>query len=195
MPEVETITLTADEFGNFFSEYRPLYIKLAYSYVHDIDVAKDLVTDCFLYIWEHRDTLTWGNGIRSYLYQCVRDKSYMYLRKQQALAKAKDHISKTAYWRMETSINALENNDFTKELFQAEIFEIFNEEFAKMPELTQKIFYASRVEELSRQEIALKYNLSPRKVAFEMSKAYAMLRLQLKDYLVIALILFSSIRE
>ena len=49
----QTPVLTSDEFGKFFSEYKNLFVSIAYGYVHDTDIAKDIVTDSFMYLWEH----------------------------------------------------------------------------------------------------------------------------------------------
>ena len=51
----QTPVLTSDEFGKFFSEYKNRFVSIAYGYVHDTDIAKDIVTDSFMYLWEHRE--------------------------------------------------------------------------------------------------------------------------------------------
>ena len=39
----QTPVLTSDEFGKFFSEYKNRFVSIAYGYVHDTDIAKDIV--------------------------------------------------------------------------------------------------------------------------------------------------------
>lgn len=188
MSETIPATIDADEFGKLFSEYRMRYVRIAYSYVQNMDAAKDIVTDCYLYIWEHKETLQWGESIKGYLYQCVHDRCRMYLRRQQALLRAKDDLSKSAYWRLRTSLDSLQNNDLTKKLFSAEVYEIYYRELERMPELTRLIYMASRQDEMTHQQIAEKYRISTRKVASEMQRALARLRLSLKDYLALLLL-------
>lgn len=182
MPQ-PTVTIDADEFGKLFSEYRMRYIQIARSYVRDLDVAKDIVTDCYLYIWEHKETLHWSESIKGYLYQCVHDRCRMYLRRQQALLRAKDDLSKSAYWRLQTSLDSLQHNDLTKKLFSTEVYEIYYRELERMPELTRAIYMASRQDDMTHQQIADKFGISTRKVASEMQRALARLRISLKDYL------------
>lgn len=189
MSQTSAATFDADDFGKLFSEFRMRYIRIAYSYVQDMDAAKDIVTDCYLYIWEHRDTLQWGESIKGYLYQCVCDRCRMYLRRQQSLLRAKDDLSKSAYWRLRTSLDSLQNNDLTKKLFSAEVYEIYYRELERMPELTRRIYMASRQDEMTHQQIAEKFGISPRKVASEMQRALSWLRLSLKDYLSVLLLL------
>lgn len=194
MSEPTRAIFNADEFGKLFSELRMRYIRIAYSYVRDMDAAKDIVTDSYLYLWEHRETLAWGEGIKGYLYQCVQDRCRMYLRRQQALLRAKDDLSKSAYWRLQTSLDSLQNNDLTKKLFSSEVNDIFYRELERMPALTRAIYLASREEEMTHQQIAEKFRITPRKVASEMQRALAQLRFSLKDYMVL-LILFALFRR
>ena len=52
-----------------------------------------------------------------------------------------------------------------------------------MPEMTRQIFFSSRFEDLTYEEIAAKYNVSPRKVKREIQSVLSMMRKSLKDYL------------
>lgn len=188
MPEPEAIACSADEFGKLFSDYRMRYIRIAHSYVHDMDVAKDIVTDCFLYVWEHRETLAWGESIKGYLYECVQDRCRMHLRRQQALLRAKDDLTKSAYWRLRTSLDSLQNNDLTHKLFSSEVYDIYYRELSEMPPLTRAVYMASRQDEMTHRQIAEKYRITTRQVASEMQRALARLRLSLRDYMALVLI-------
>ena len=66
---------------------------------------------------------------------------------------------------------------------------IYAEELSRMPELTRAVFLASRDEGLTYQEIALRYGISVRKVTSEIQKALCKLRISLKDYLCLILLL------
>lgn len=52
--------LTAEAFGRLFLECRSSFENIAFSYINDSDAAKDIVTDSFMYLWEHRETLEGG---------------------------------------------------------------------------------------------------------------------------------------
>ena len=52
-----------------------------------------------------------------------------------------------------------------------------------MSELSRNIFISSRFEDLTYEEIAAKYGVSPRKVKREIQKSLEILRVSLKDYL------------
>ena len=58
--------------------------------------------------------------------------------------------------------------------------------------LGKKVFVARRFEELSYKEIAEKYGITVRRVEFELEKAVKQLRVALKDYLPVLLMLLSD---
>ena len=102
--------LTAEAFGRLFLECRSSFENIAFSYINDSDAAKDIVTDSFMYLWEHRETLEGEDNIKGYLYMCVRARCISHLRKQQTLLKAKNELSDEAKWRIETSLGALSDS-------------------------------------------------------------------------------------
>lgn len=178
----QTPVLTSDEFGKFFSEYKNRFVSIAYGYVHDTDIAKDIVTDSFMYLWEHREQVNMAENIKGYIYFCVRTRCANHIKEQEVLRRAKNEITKDAYWKLQSSLNSLSSDELSKKLFQSEIIELFSRELAKMPELTRAVYQASRQEGLTYQQIAERYNISTRQVASEMQRAYAQLRVPLKDY-------------
>lgn len=106
-----------------------------------------------------------------------------------------NEITKDAYWKLQSSLNSLSSDELSKKLFQSEIIELFSRELAKMPELTRAVYQASRQEGLTYQQIAERYNISTRQVASEMQRAYAQLRVPLKDYLPVIGLLFAMLSK
>ncbi len=125
--------LTAEAFGRLFLECRSSFENIAFSYINDSDAAKDIVTDSFMYLWEHRETLEGEDNIKGYLYMCVRARCISHLRKQQTLLKAKNELSDEARWRIETSLGVLSDSGLSDRLYREEILEIFNKELVRMP--------------------------------------------------------------
>ena len=140
----QTPVLTSDEFGKFFSEYKNRFVSIAYGYVHDTDIAKDIVTDSFMYLWEHREQVNMAENIKGYIYFCVRTRCANHIKEQEVLRRAKNEITKDAYWKLQSSLNSLSSDELSKKLFQSEIIELFSRELAKMPELTRAVYQASR---------------------------------------------------
>ncbi|MEG2061952.1 MAG: RNA polymerase sigma-70 factor [Alistipes sp.] len=181
--------LSSDEFGKFFSEYRPRYIRIAYSYVHNMDEAQDLVTESFMNLWEHRHKLTWGESIKGYVFRSVINQCLMHLRERKTRLTAQDNISKSEFCKLQTSLNTLQNDELTEKLFHAEIITIYRNELAKMDEQTRAIYLASRQEDLTYQQIAEKFQLTIRQVHTQMQRALQLLRISLNDYLGVMLMI------
>ena len=79
-----------------------------------------------------------------------------------------------------------------EEIFSAEVAAIVRQSLDRLPELTREVFVARRFEELSYKEIAEKYGITVRRVEFELEKAVKQLRVALKDYLPVLLMLLSD---
>lgn len=174
--------LTSEEFNRLFND-KERFIRIAYSYINDMEMATDIVTDSFMYLWEHRENIDSDINIKGYLYNYVRTRCISYLRKRKSMLKAQDELYKKELWRLESSINTLSNEEQVKRLFEEEIIEIYQRELSRMPALTRRVFLASRQDNMTYQEIAEKLNLTVRRVTTEIQRANFLLRKPLKDYL------------
>lgn len=93
---------------------------------------------------------------------------------------------------IETEADVLSEEDASC-LFGNEVADIFRKFMSTMPELTRDIFMDSRFEGLTYNEIAAKYNITPRKVKRDIQKVLEKMRISLKDYLPAILILFPGL--
>ena len=191
--EKPTKILTAEEFDKLFSE-KERFVRIACSYVNDIEAATDITTDGFMYLWEHRDKLDIDANIRGYIYNYIRTRCISFLRKRKSMLKAHSELYKKEQWRIESGINTLSNEELIGKLFESEIVEIYRRELAKMPMLTRNVFLASRLENMTYYQIAQKFNLTVRQVTSEIQRASLVLRTPLKDYLLAAALFFISFR-
>lgn len=191
--EKPTKILTAEEFDKLFSE-KERFVRIACSYVNDIEAATDITTDGFMYLWEHRDKLDIDANIRGYIYNYIRTRCISFLRKRKSMLKAHSELYKKEQWRIESGINTLSNEELIEKLFESEIVEIYRRELAKMPMLTRNVFLASRLENMTYYQIAQKFNLTVRQVTSEIQRASLLLRTPLKDYLLAAALFFISFR-
>ena len=186
-----TKILTAEEFDKLFND-KERFVRIAYSYVNDIEVATDITTDGFMYLWEHRDKLDIDISIKGYIYNYIRTRCISFLRKRKSMIKAHSELYRKELWRIESGINTLSNEELIDKLFESEIVEIYRRELAKMPVLTRNVFMASRLENMTYFQIAQKFNLTVRQVTSEIQRASLLLRAPLKDYLLAAAVIFLS---
>ena len=89
---------------------------------------------------------------------------------------------------MLSEISILETGEMDA-VYSAEVKEIFLKFLSSSPELSQNIFLSSRFEDLTYEEIAQKYGVTPRKVKREIQKSLEILRVSLKDYLPVLLLI------
>lgn len=170
------------QFGRFFSDYRERYVRIAYSYVYQMDVARDIVTDSFLYVWERREELDSEVNLKGYVYLCVRNRCISWLRERSMRTRVEDELSRHAELKRRAALDSL-SDDTSDRLFAKEVSDIFREELLRMPALTRAVFEASRNEQMTYKDIALQYGISVRRVTAEIQYALQRLRLSLKDYL------------
>lgn len=180
--------ITSTEFGRLFELYKPQFVVVARSYVRDAMVAEDLVMDCFISFWENRNKTETVHNIPSYILTSIKHRCLNWLRDQNIHLKAQEDIHSTALRIISSRIATIETND-PNGLYLQEITIIIKRELANMPKQTRKIFLANRFENMTYKEIGEKFGLSFNQVNFEIRKATQTLRLSLKDYLPLLIIL------
>ena len=89
----------------------------------------------------------------------------------------------------DAKVRVLGNDELTQQLFRDEIADIFERELERMPARTSDIFYASRVEGKTYQEIADAMGIPVRTVTREIQTGLSRLRKALRDYLPALLLL------
>lgn len=81
-------------FNYFFELYYKQLVHFASSIVKDAELAKDVVEDCFVKLWEKRETLASASSVKPYLFTAVRNKCLNILEKQKHQNTYKLYIQK-----------------------------------------------------------------------------------------------------
>ena len=157
-------------FEQLFRQYKRKYLLIANSYVRDSKTAEDIVHDSFMAVWEHRDNIN-GANIEAYLYKVIRNNCLMYRRNQQIGQAVYEQIKLKERSAMDYYTRAID-----------EILEICRAQLEQMPELTQQIFKARRLEGKSYKEIAEQFGIPQKKVDKQLQQAVTKLRRALKDF-------------
>lgn len=170
-------------FRELFDQYYSLLCAIAYHYVKDTSISQTLAEDALLSIWEKHEDITFTTSLKSYLMRSVRNKSIDYLRSS----------------RLEqTFINIEEFGNYSfisdEEVFEkyllAELEEKIENAINTLPDESKSVFIMSRFEEKSYQEIADHLNISINTVKYHMKRALSLLRDELKDYLIVTIVLY-----
>lgn len=150
----------------------------AMKYLTDLDDSKNLVHEVFVSVWEKFEELPADTNYRSYLYTSTRNKCLNFIRdnkKHVRLDNAPDQ-------EMALNENPLEVKELEKEIELA---------INTLPDKCRQVFEMSRYEELKYAEIAEKMNISVKTVEAHMSKALALLRKALVNFLSLLFFIFN----
>ena len=149
--------------------------------LHDATFAEDIVQEVFLKVWEKRENLQMDEAIQAYLYRSCYNAALNFLKQQK---KSTDIDS------LEVPVAGGEMAGKNLELLEteAEILKAID----SLPPKTKVVFTLSRFEELSYKEIAERLDISLKSVEKHMGIALQRLRENLKEYLVVVLLLLLS---
>lgn len=177
--------INPQDFGKLFMKYRDSYVAIARSYVRDLAVAEDIVSDCFATFWDKRESIDLRTSPEAYILRAVKNRCLNWLRDNAKFVQTEGPLDPETNLKIKSmlsEISILESPSMA-DLFGSEVEAIFKDFLSEMSDLPRGIFLSSRFEDLTYDEIALKYNVTPRKVKREIQKALEKLRSCLKDYL------------
>ncbi len=147
----------------FETLYEPL-CKFCLKFVHQKDIAEDIVQEQFVYLWENRKRLYNQGSIKSYLYTSVRNKSISFLKSNYYKNKAEplEVVSDINTNYFQPPDNWLESKELEK---------IIKNAINELPEKCRMVFTLKRFGELSNKEIADKLKISVKTVENQMTIA------------------------
>ena len=168
-------------FTIIFTKYYSDLVRFTYGFTRDSDASEEIVQEVFLKLWENRSTLDIHTSLKSYLLKNVQNRSIDCLR----------HTTITnKYAAVVLDHPLLSQNDTEDYILFSELEASFNQAMENIPALYAEVFRLSRIETLNYLEIASKLGVSVRTVEVRISKALSLLRAELKDYLLIGLIIY-----
>lgn len=100
--------ISRESFDALYADYKPRFVRIAQSYVRNGHVAEDIVTDSFLYLWEHRAELTITASLPAYVLGAVKHGCLEWLRNEKNRLNIRQQIHTTAYHSIQARITALE---------------------------------------------------------------------------------------
>ncbi len=167
--------------------FRKYYIRLygfANKFLNDPEEARDVVQDVFKKLWEGREDIDPEESLNAYLFKITQNNSINKLRRKQVESKYVG-IYKLVY------VDHREISPY-ESLLANELNDNVTTAISKIPPKCKRIFELSREEGLKYCEIAAALQISVKTVEAQMSKALRILRLELKDYLRMLIVLFFS---
>ncbi|GET29864.1 RNA polymerase sigma-70 factor [Prolixibacter sp. SD074] len=167
-------------FELLFQFYYPGLVIYATQFAVDELQAEDIVQNMFIKLWEKRQRVKLVDSLKSYFFTSVRNSCLNSLKHQQVKSKYIGQL----YDMSEKNLLYQPNLYIASELQ-----EIIRQAIDELPERCREVFVMSRLEQMKNDEIAEKLNLSKRTVETHISHALKILRVKLKDYLPLLILL------
>jgi len=154
-------------FAMLFDRYWVRLYKTAFRYLKDRENSEEAVHDVFLSIWNRRDQLE-IDSMPNFLLTAIRYQVYNRMRA------AKPPVTLISN---DLEIDYLpDHNQGDYRIKNEELLSELNEHLEKLPKRCQEIFYMSRMDNLSNQEIADRLGISKRTVENQITVALKHLR-------------------
>ena len=167
-------------FDYIFKKYYKSLCAQANLYTNDLDLAQSLVQECFIKMWENRQAAVKIMHLTAYLSFMVRNKCVDYTRKhkKEMMTELVDENLVLAGCSSDADVLI---HEFEERLVQA---------LADLPDRCRIAFEYSRFDGHTYNEIADKMGITLKAVESLMSRSLKVLRVELKDYLPLLIILF-----
>lgn len=171
----------------FDTLFRKYYIPLCTYSRHFVDLedAKEVVQDVMLWMWENRETQNINYSFSQYVFKAVYHRSMNIIVQNEVKQRAHTIYSENIQSMLhETDVCQLD--ELSKRLKDA---------LDGLPESYREAFVMSRFKNMSYKEIAHLLDVSPKTIDYRIQQALKILRVKLKDYLPILLLLIELSKE
>ena len=152
-------------YGVLFRRYYPILCAYATKFV-ELKDAEEIVQDVMLWLWENRETQTFETSLSQYLFKTVYHRAINQIVRHQSQLRAD-----TLFYELE------------------ELQRRIREAVDALPPAYREAFVMHRFDNKSYKEIAEILQVSPKTVDYRIQQALKQLRITLKDYLPLILLL------
>lgn len=171
-------------FRLLFDEYYSSLCLYANSMICNLELSQDVVSDCFVRIWERRETIHIKSSMKNYLLLSVRNSIYSYMRSPESRREDID----TIIGKLENI--PIEEYDLEKDETIFHVYKLIEE----LPEQRKKIIELAAFKGMTYKEIAKMLDISVNTVKTQMARAYLFLRDRLGNDHFLLWFLFNKIK-
>ena len=165
-------------YGVLFRRYYPMLCAYATKFV-ELKDAEEVVQDVMLWLWENRETQTFETSLSQYLFKTVYHRAINQIVRHQSQLRAD-----TLFY--ENMQEMLQDTDFYQ---LEELQKRIREAVDALPPTYREAFVMHRFDNKSYKEIAEILQVSQKTVDYRIQQALKQLRITLKDYLPLILLL------
>lgn len=164
-------------FESLFRRLQPRLFAYCCKYVEDEELARDIVQDCLIQLWENYENI--NDSYERYMIVAVKNRCISHFRNLRLQSK----FVETAQIKIKEFEFHPDTPDPLTDIYMNEITGLLQEYIEKLPEKCRQIFIMSRQQGLKNQEIADQLEISVRTVESQIYHALKLIRIGLKDYL------------
>ena len=175
------------EFEQMFHRLQPRLYAYCCKYINNSELAKDIVQECFISLWENRTEIT--VSYEPYLFRAVHNRCISHFR---SLKVHDDYATSVKQKLKEMEIYPETPYPLT-ELYLKEINELLQHCVEHLPEKCRLVFMMSRYQGMKNQEIAEELGISVRTVEAQIYHALKNMKEELKDYLPVIALFFTGL--
>jgi RNA polymerase sigma-70 factor (ECF subfamily) len=161
----------ASAWGEIVNLYSDQLFAYALSLCSDRELSSDIVQHVFITVFETRHNLNPDYSLKSYLYKSTYNKFIDDYRKKKSMSALHDQY----YFMLNQFASNNSNEDLSKKL------KLMNLMISKLPTKTKAIFTLSKQSGLSNIEISESLNISIKTVEGHITKAFKLLREEVKN--------------
>jgi len=175
--EKELLRLVArgdeESFRVLFNDYNDRVYKTAYQYLKSYDLAKEVVQEVFIKLWQRKETLAEVEHFKTWLQTLTKNHIIDFMRKLDAQDNARKKWADGAGDTENTTDYKVRNAQYER---------LLEEALGKLSDQQRAVYRLSKEKGLSREQIATELSMSPNTVKTHMQRALSAIRDFLKDH-------------
>lgn len=160
-------------FGEIYNRYWSFLLDIAYRPIQSSDVAKDMVQDIFISLYQRRRSIELTVSLKAYLWKSMKFRVLNEIRSQTVRQTYKNSMRSVEERNIECSHN----------VEVRELEEMIDKSIEQLPVKCKNAFLLSREENFSYKDISGHLDISVSTVEKHVSKALKVLRMNLNLYL------------
>jgi RNA polymerase sigma-70 factor (ECF subfamily) len=169
-----------DGFSALFDRHWDNVFRMIYARTGDKEAAEEMAQDIFVKLWDKREELQIEN-FSAYLYACIKHRCLNYI---------ESRITRKKHWEFYKQFLPAHDDATYKVVALNDLKEALEKGLTSIPEKSRKVFTLNRLEGQTVKEIAGQMNLSEKAIQYHLTRSVRELRLYLKEFLALLLLMY-----
>ncbi len=173
-------------FEHIYKVYFNALFFFAIQYVNKNAEAENLVQETFLALWMNKESFIGSreNSVKAWLFNTIKNKCLNHLEKEASENRYNDYH----LFQYQSDIAGLKQMQISEVTF-SEIESLLHKALEMMPDQSRRVFEMSRFKGFKNKAIAEELSISVKAVESNITRALKVLRICLKDYLPLCILL------